>query len=201
MLRVGLTGGLATGKSYVGRLLAELGCPVLQADVVGHDLLKPGAAAYEPVVREFGAGVLAADGSIDRRLLGAEVFGKPERLAVLNNLVHPLVVKHEEEWLKSVEAADPQAIAVVEAAILVETGSYRRFEKLILTVCPDEQQVKRAMDRDGLSETEVRDRLKRQMPLDEKRKYADYVVDTSGSKENTAEQVRAVYRSLRSLVL
>lgn len=201
MLRVGLTGGLATGKSYVGRILANLGCRVMQADVVGHQLLLPGGEAFEPVVREFGQSVLAPDGSIDRRRLGAEVFGRPDRLAVLNGIVHPLVVKREEAWLSEVQAEDPLAIAVVEAAILVETGSFRRFEKLVLTVCSEEQQVQRAMDRDGLSESEVLDRLKRQMPLDEKRKFADYVVDTSGSKENTAEQVRVVYHSLRSLVL
>lgn len=201
MLRVGLTGGLATGKSYVGRILASLGCRVMQADLVGHELLSSGGEAFEPVVREFGQCVLAPDGSIDRRRLGAEVFGKPDRLAVLNGIIHPLVVKREEAWLLEVQAEDPQAIAVVEAAILVETGSFRRFEKLILTVCSEEQQVQRAMDRDGLSESEVRDRLKRQMPLDEKRKFADYVVDTSGSKENTAEQVRMVCHSLRSLVL
>lgn len=199
MLRVGLTGGLATGKSFVGRILESLGCHLMQADEAGHEVLLPGGEAFAAVVAEFGPRILAPDGSIDRRQLGGEVFGKPERLAVLNALVHPHVVRREEEWLKVVGASDPDGIAVVEAAILVETGSYRRFEKLILTVCTEEQQLRRAMDRDGLTEDEVRERLKRQMPLDEKRKYADYVVDTSGAKENTVEQVRAVYGLLRSV--
>ncbi len=199
MLRVGLTGGLATGKSFVGRTLVGLGCHLIQADELGHQVLSPGGEAFGPVVREFGEHILAPDGTIDRRRLGAEVFGKQDRLALLNSLVHPPVVKREEEWMKAVEAQDPDGIAVVEAAILIETGSFQRFSKLILTVCTVEQQLKRAMDRDSMSEEEVRNRLKRQMPLDEKRKFADYVIDTSGSKENTVEQVRLVYNSLRSL--
>jgi dephospho-CoA kinase len=199
MLRVGLTGGLATGKSFVGRLLAGLGCHLLQADQIGHELLQPEGYAFAAVVREFGASILAPDGSIDRRRLGMEVFGNPERLAVLNGLVHPHVVKREEEWLREVESADPNGIAVVEAAILVETGSFRRFHKLILTVCSEEEQVRRAMDRDHLTEDEVRDRLKRQMPLEEKRKYADYIIDTSGAKSRTEDQVKDLYKILTSV--
>ncbi|MEO8662911.1 MAG: dephospho-CoA kinase [Bryobacteraceae bacterium] len=196
MLRVGLTGGLATGKSFVGRLLAGLGCHLLQADQIGHELLQPAGDAFAPVVSEFGASILALDGSIDRRRLGAEVFGNPERLAVLNSLIHPHVVKREEEWLGEVEAADPDGIAVIEAAILVETGSFRRFQKLILTVCSEEEQVRRAMGRDHLTEDEVRDRLKRQMPLEEKRKYADYIIDTSAAKSHTEDQVKELHKLL-----
>jgi dephospho-CoA kinase len=199
MLRVGLTGGLATGKSFVGRLLAGLGCHLLQADQIGHELLQPEGYAFAAVVREFGASILAPDGSIDRRRLGMEVFGNPERLAVLNGLVHPHVVKREEEWLREVESADPNGIAVVEAAILVETGSFRRFHKLILTVCSEEELGRRAMDRDHLTEDEVRDRLKRQMPLEEKRKYADYIIDTSGAKSRTEDQVKDLYKILTSV--
>jgi dephospho-CoA kinase len=201
MLRVGLTGGLATGKSFVGRTLAAFGCQLLQADHLGHLVLLPGGEAYEPVVVLFGKEILASDGSIDRKLLGAIVFGKPDLLATLSQLVHPHVLKREEQWLRTVEAQDPSAIAVVEAAILIETGSFRRFSKIVLTVCTEEQQVRRAMDRDQLPEAEVRHRLERQMPLEEKRKFAHYVIDTSGSKENTIDQVRVLYSSLRSLVI
>jgi len=198
MLRVGLTGGLATGKSFVGRLLAALGCHLLQADQIGHELLQRDGDAFTDVVREFGGSILTPDGSIDRRRLGAEVFGNPERLATLNSLIHPHVVKREEEWLREVESADPQGIAVVEAAILVETGSFRRFQKLILTVCSEEEQIRRAMDRDHLTEDEVRDRLKRQMPLADKRKYADYIIDTSGAKSRTEAQVNELHKRLTS---
>jgi len=197
MLKVGLTGGLATGKSFVGRALAQLGCRLLHADELGHVALEPAGEAYQAVVRAFGPGILYEDGRIDRRKLAAVVFGDPERLGRLNALVHPAVIAAEERWLQEVEASDPHSIAVVEAAILIETGSYKRFQKLILTVCTDSQQVERAMKRDGLSREEVLDRLRRQMSLDEKRKFADYVIDTSGEKETTLEQVRTLYAELR----
>jgi dephospho-CoA kinase len=200
MLRVGLTGGLATGKTFVGESLAAMGCHLLQADVLGHQVLMPGGEAYDGVVREFGGGILEENGVINRRRLAAEVFDRPDRLAALNALVHPAVFAREEAWMARIAARDPRAIAIVEAAILVETGSYRRFDRLILTVCEERQQVERAMRRDGMTEAEAWSRLRRQMPLDEKRKHAHYVIDTSGSKEDTLRQVEEVYDSLRSMV-
>jgi len=197
ILKVGLTGGLATGKTHVGRVLAGLGCHVLCADELGHQVLLPGGEAYNDVVKEFGPGILAADGRIDRRLLAAQVFDCPERLEKLNSLVHPHVVKREELWLSELEARQPGSIAVVEAAILIETGSYKRFDRLILTVCSPELQVRRHMERSGDSEAETRARLARQMPLEIKRRYADYVIDTSGSREDTDRQVREVFAKLR----
>ena len=199
MLRVGLTGGLASGKSFVGEALERLGCHLIQADQLGHEVLLPGGEAYEPVVREFGRGILNEDGTIDRKRLAAEVFDRPERLGLLNSLVHPPVVRREEEWIAKAESADPCGIVVVEAAILVETGSYKRFDRLIVVVCGEEQQLERAMKRDGARRDEVLARLSRQMPLKEKRMYADYVIDTSGSKEETLRQTREVYESLRRI--
>jgi len=196
---VGLTGGLACGKSFVGMALADLGCQLLAADQLGHEVLLPGGEAYGAVVREFGAGVLGASGEIDRRALAAQVFGKPERLALLNSLVHPPVVRREEEWLARVAARDPHGIAVVEAAILIETGSYKRFDKLILVTCDLEQQIERSIKRDGTSREEALTRINRQMPLAEKRKFADFVIDTSGTKGETLRQTRAVYESLRRM--
>ncbi len=180
MLKVGLTGGLACGKSFVGEALAALGCHLLQADRVGHEALLPGGEAYAPVLREFGNDILGENGEIDRRALAAQVFGNPARLALLNGFVHPAVMRREEEWLARVAAVDPHGIAVVEAAILIETGSYRRFDKLIVVACGQEQQVQRSIKRDGVAREEVQARLSRQLPLAEKRKYADYVIDTSG---------------------
>ena len=199
MLRVGLTGGLATGKSFVGRALENLGCYLIRSDDLGHQVLAPAAEAYDEVVREFGPGILAPDGTIDRRRLSARVFRDPEQLEKLSALVHPPVRERTRKLLDEYAAGHPDGIAVVEAAILIETGSYRDYARLILAVCGPEQQIERAMARDGLTREEVLDRLSRQMPLNEKIQYADYVVDTSGAKENTLEQTRVVYESLLRL--
>jgi dephospho-CoA kinase len=199
MLRVGLTGGLASGKSFVGRSLASLGCFLIQADELGHQVIEPGGEAYAGVVALFGREILNANGAIDRRRLASLVFADPERLAQLNALVHP-PVKAREKALAATFARDhPDGIAVTEAAILVETGSYKDYDRLIVAVCRPEQQIERAMERDGASREEVLNRLRRQIPLDEKARYADFVIDTSGTKENTLQQVRTVYESLRGL--
>ncbi len=199
MLRVGLTGGLASGKSFVGHSLADLGCHLIEADELGHQVLLPGGEAYDAVIDEFGNQILDDEGMIDRRRLGALVFNDTERLAKLNSLVHPPVRAREKELEARASQIDPGGIVVVEAAILIETGSYKGFDRLIVAACPPEVQLERAMRRSGLTEDEVRARLSRQLPLEEKVKVADYVIDTSGSKEHTLEQVRKVYESLRSL--
>lgn len=199
MLRVGLTGGFASGKSFVGQALADLGCFVIKADELGHQAIEPAGEAFEPVVKEFGAGILDAQGKIDRRRLGRDVFADPGRLAKLNALVHPVVIRREEEMIAAYAEREPKGIAVVEAAILIEAGSYKRFDRIVLAVCTPGQQIERAMHRDGLTREEVLARLARQMPLEEKRKFADYVVDTSGPKDETLRQVRRVYESLRSI--
>ena len=201
MLKVGLTGGFASGKSFVGETLAGLGCHLIQADELGHQVLLPGGAAYADVVREFGAAVLTPEGTIDRNRLAAAVFDNPERLARLNALVHPPVIRLEEELMARYAAADPQGIVVVEAAILIETGSHKRFHRIIVTVCDQEQQIERAMKRDGISREQALARIRRQMPLSEKQDYADYVIDTSGAKEDTIRQTVAVYEQLRRLKL
>jgi dephospho-CoA kinase len=199
MLKVGLTGGLASGKSFVGEALAGYGCLLIQADELGHQVLAPGGEAYNEVVGEFGPGILTGEGEIDRAALAALVFGNPERLARLNSLVHPPVVRREDELMKEFFARDPGGIAVVEAAILIETGSYRRFDRLILVTCAEQQQFERAMRREGASAEDVRARLQRQMPVEEKRKVAHFVIDTSGEKADTLRQVRAVYVELRRI--
>jgi dephospho-CoA kinase len=166
MLRVGLTGGLACGKSFVGQALANCGCFLIQADDLGHAVLAPGGEAYDAVIRELGAELLP-DGQIDRRKLAARVF------------------------------SDRQALERLSA--LIETGSYKRFDRLIVVSCREDQQVERAMRRDGVTEAEVRARLSRQMPLAEKRKLAAFVIDTSGEKQDTIRQTCAVYAELRRI--
>lgn len=199
MLRVGLTGGLASGKSFVGRALADLGCCVIKADEIGREVQAKGGEAYEPIVREFGQEILAADGSIDRRKLGAIVFADPQRLEKLSAIVHPIVIAERQRQEREYLAAHPSGIAVSEVAILVETGAHRDFDRVVVAACRPEQQIERAMHRDGLTREEVLQRMQRQLPLDEKAALADFVIDTSGSKEQTLERTRALYRQLRSL--
>jgi len=199
MLKVGLTGGLASGKTFVGEALAGYGCLLIQADQLGHQVLEPDGEAYDKVVAEFGPGILSPEGRIDRHRLAALVFGSPERLERLNSLVHPPVMRREEQLTAAFAAREPHGIAVVEAAILIETGSYRRFDRIILVTCTAEQQRERALRRDGSDEAGVLARLSRQMPLAEKLKYAHFVIDTSADKDYTLRQTRAVYEALRRI--
>lgn len=199
MLRVGLTGGLASGKSFVAARLSELGCHVIRADDLGHAVLVPGAEAWGPVVAAFGNGILKENGEIDRRKLGELVFNNPERLAVLNAIMHPPIFRRQEKFVAAAQAADPNGIAIVEAAIVFETGSHGRYQKVIVASCPQERQIERAIKRDRLTREQVMARLARQMPLHEKAGRADYVIDTSGTKEETLRQTDKVYESLRSI--
>ena len=199
MLRVGLTGGLASGKSFVGRTLAGLGCFLIQGDELGHQVIEPGGESYYAVVALFGRDILNADGKIDRKRLAARVFAHPDDLTRLNTLVHPAVKARERALAAEFAREHPDGIAVTEAAILVETGSYKEYDRLIVAVCSPEQQIERAMERDGASREDVLNRLRRQMPLEDKVKHAHFVIDTSGTKENTLQQVRSVYETLRRL--
>jgi dephospho-CoA kinase len=194
MLRVGLTGGLASGKSFVGAALASFGCQVINSDEIGHQVLLPDGEAYAPALAEFGSAVLGEGELIDRAKLAAIVFKDPARLEKLNRIVHPAVSQRQQALIASLDAD----IVVIEAAILVETGSFRKFDKLIVVVCIREQQIERALKR-GLGLEDVMARLDRQLPLEEKQKFADYIIDTSGEKEQTLAQTRQVYESLRSL--
>jgi dephospho-CoA kinase len=198
MLRVGLTGGYASGKSFVGRVLGGMGCLLIEADELGHKVMAKGGEAYDPIVAEFGVGILDEHGAIDRRKLGAMAFADADVLAKLSVIVHPYVRARARRLTEERTRREPDGICIYEAAILVETGSFRDFDRLIVAACTEEQQVERAIQRDHLTRDEVLNRLRRQMPLEEKVKYADYVIDTSGTKEHTLEQTRTVYASLRS---
>jgi dephospho-CoA kinase len=199
MLRIGLTGGLASGKTFVGRALSEMGCFLIQADELGHQVMTKGAEAYQPILDEFGPDILNQQGEVDRRKLGSIVFEDPELLKKLNAIVHPAVHTRSRQLAESFARREPSGIIIYEAAILIETGGFRDYNRLIVASCTEEQQVARAMSRDHLTRAEVENRLRRQMPLEEKVKYADYVIDTSGTKEHTLSQTRTVYASLRSL--
>jgi dephospho-CoA kinase len=199
VLRVGLTGGLASGKTFVGHALADLGCYLIEADKLGHRVMLPGAAAYDAIVQEFGPAILDVEGRISRRKLSGIVWDNPERLEKLSNLVHPPVRHLEESRMVEIARVDPAAIVVVEAAILVETGRYKDFDRLIVVTCSSEQQMERALERGSYNKKEILARMSRQLPLEKKLLAADYVIDASGAKEATLEQVRRVYTSLRSL--
>ena len=199
MLHVGLTGGLASGKSFVGHALEDLGCYLIQADELGRQVIEQGGETYQAVIAAFGKDILDPGGVINRKRLAAIVFPDPQQLAKLNALIHPQVKVREKALAAEFGRMHPDGIAVTEAAILVETGSYKDYDRLIVAVCGTEQQIERAMERNGASREEVVDRLRRQMPLDDKVKYADFVIDTSGSKENTLAQTRTVFEALRRL--
>lgn len=198
MLRVGLTGGLASGKSFAASEFERLGCAVLHADRLGHAILAEDAAVLGEVTAAFGEGVLRADGAIDRKRLAGVVFASKDKLERLNAIVHPRVFERVEDFFQQTARRDPSAVALVEAAIMVETGSYRRYDRVVLAACPREAQIDRFVRREGGTRDEAEARLGRQMPLEDKRKFADFVIDTSGSEAETLEQVRRVYRQLRS---
>jgi dephospho-CoA kinase len=201
VIKVGLTGGYASGKTFVAREFERLGCHLIYADELGHRVLQSDGEAYPQVVEVFGTEILDEAGEIDRKKLARLVFPSIELLARLTAIVHPAVFKLEERLLKEYEAADPGGIAVVEAAILVETGRYKFFDRLVVVVCDRETQIARAMKRDHLTREEVLARLEKQLPAEERLKHADYVVDTGGMKSDTASRVEAVYRSLQELAV
>lgn len=207
MLKVGLTGGIASGKSEVGRMFSALGVFVTDADDIARSLLQPGQPVYQEVVRHFGGGILNPDGSINRPRLAEEAFGGPNqntasRVEELNRIVHPAVVQKQEEWMDEVGQAHPQAIAMVEAALIVEAGAAKRFDRLVVVTCRPEQRIQRWAGRmkvdDETARQEVTRRMAAQLPDTEKIQAADFVIDNSGSLAETETQVRAVYEKLLS---
>lgn len=198
-MKVGLTGGIAAGKSHVDRILAELGCHVFDADQIARDVVLPGKEGYEKVVAEFGAEMLNAEGKIDRAKLGALVFGDESKRQKLNAILHPIIIDEQDRILREAEEKDPKGIAIIDASLMIETESYKRFDKIAVVYCSREAQIKRLMKRNGYLREEAESRVASQMSGEEKIKYADYVIDTSGSFEQTRRQVVEVFEQLRSL--
>lgn len=196
MINAGLTGSIAVGKTFVCNVLRELGCHVLDADRTAREVVEPGTDGLRLVVEHFGEDVLNPNGELDRKKLGSIVFADKEKLELLNSIIHPLVIDKQDEWLREMEAADPNGIAIVDAALMIESGGYRRFDKLIVVWCQPDLQIARLIERDKLSEDEAKRRIASQMPQDEKKKYADILIDTSGTREETAERTKDVFRKL-----
>jgi dephospho-CoA kinase len=196
MLKVGLTGSIAVGKSFVLSVLKELCCIVFDADSIAHNCMEPGTPAYNDIVHEFGVGVLAETGAVDRAKLGAIVFQDQARRLRLNEIVHPRVKEAQDRLLRAAEAEDPNGIAIVDAALIIESGGYKRFDKLIVVFCDRETQIKRLMARNNLARQDAESRIAAQMTSEEKRRFADFEIDTSGDFQDTRRRVIEVYSEL-----
>jgi dephospho-CoA kinase len=217
MLKVGLTGGIASGKSVVGEMFVALGAHLVQADRIAHQLMRPGEPVYNEVVRHFGGAILNPDGSVNRAKLAEIAFGPtnpaaqerptaavsaiPSRVEELNRIVHPAVIRSQEEWMQETGRHNPHAVAIVEAALIIEAGAAKRFDRLIVVTCTDEQRIARFAARQKLdianARKEVERRMAAQLPEAEKIKAADFVIDNSGSLDQTREQVQQVWQKLQ----
>lgn len=207
MLRVGLTGGIACGKTTVSKIMEAMGAYVVQADIIAHELMQPGEAVYSEVVKRFGPSIVNKDGGaiIDREKLGAIAFGEG-RIDELNALVHPAVIRRQEEWMREIGLKDPMAVAVVEAALILEAGVNGRFDKLVVVTCAEESRRSRFVERAGsrgigreAAARQFEKILAAQMPEADKVKYADFVIDNSGSLDHTRLQTEKVMKELQSL--
>jgi dephospho-CoA kinase len=211
VLKVGLTGGIAAGKSVVGEMFVALGAQLIQADQIAHQLMQPGQAVYQEVVRHFGAGILNPDGTVNRARLAEAAFGtaaagasgkQATRIQELNQIVHPAVIQRQEEWMDEIGRRDPRAIAIVEAALILEAGVAKRFDRLVVVTCRPQQRLQRWANRLKVDEEtarrEITRRMAAQLPDEEKIGAADYVIDNSGSLDETKKQVVAIYPKLRS---
>src|SRR5271169_4805363 len=218
MLKVGLTGGIASGKSVVGEMLVARGAHLVQADRIAHQLMLPGQPVYNEVVRHFGGAILNPDLSVNRAKLAEAAFGPatsaptpsavpssaapvPSRIQELNRIVHPAVLRSQEEWMEDMGRQDPHAVAIVEAALIIEAGAAKRFDRLVVVTSSDEQRIARFAARQKLSldaaSKEVARRMAAQLPEAEKVKAADFVIDNSGSLDHTRDQVNQVWEKLQ----
>jgi dephospho-CoA kinase len=195
MLRVALTGGIASGKSTVDRMLRDRDYMVFDADAIAHELLEPGQPAHDAVVREFGGSILGTGGAIDRAKLGAIVFADPAKRACLNAILHPRIRDISEDWFTRLDGPGGPSIAFEDAALILEAGLRKYFDRVVVCWCRPEQQLERLKER-GLSLEEAQRRIAAQMPIDEKRCLADEVIDCSGSIEETERQVKALVEKL-----
>lgn len=199
MLRVGLTGSIAVGKSHVVGILRQLGCHVIDADQTARDVVAKGTAGLKRVVEEFGDEVLQPDGTLDRARLGAIIFEDSEKRVRLNVILHPLIMAAQDEQLRQWEAEDPEGIGIVDAALMIESGGYKRFDHVVVVHCRPEIQLERLMKRNNLSRAEAERRIRAQMPQEEKMRYADFLIDTSEDFETTRTRTVEVFQKLKAL--
>lgn len=196
MLRVGLTGSIAVGKSFVTSVFEELGCHVLDADVTAREVVMPGTPGLKALTEAFGEDILNTDGTLDRKRLGARIFNDPAQRERLNQILHPFIIARQDEIMRGWEAEDPNGIGIIDAALMIESGGYKRFDKLIVVHCRPDVQLERLMLRDNLSRDEALRRINSQMPQEEKQRFADYLIDTSDGFESTRTQIISVHQKL-----
>jgi dephospho-CoA kinase len=196
MLRVGLTGSIAVGKSFVAGVFAELGCHVVDADQTAREVVLPGSPGLQSVADVFGKEILNADGTLNRQQMGALVFADETKRLQLNHILHPFIIARQDEILREWEKEDPDGIGLVDAALMIESGGYRRFDKLIVVHCRPEVQLERLMLRNGLSRDEAQRRIDSQMSQEEKQRFADYLIDTSDGFEPAKQRTIEVYEQL-----
>jgi dephospho-CoA kinase len=196
MLRVGLTGSIGVGKSFVASVFVELGCHVLDADQTAREVVMPGTPGLKALTDAFGEEILNADGTLNRKQLGAVVFNDENQRQRLNHILHPFIIARQDEIMNEWEAEDPNGIGIIDAALMIESGGYKRFDKLIVVHCRPEVQLERLMLRDKLSRDEALRRINSQMPQEEKQKFADYLIDTSDGFELTRSRSVEIYNQL-----
>jgi dephospho-CoA kinase len=195
-LLVGLTGSIATGKSTVSRMFAHQGARVIDADVLAREVVMPGQAAYTRIVEEFGPQVVQEDGSLDRKALGALVFGDPAKRKRLEEITHPAIGLRQQRILSVFDEEAFEGVVIWDVALLYEGGGAAKMDRVVVVYADPETERRRLMERDGLSDADARARIASQMPIAEKAKLADYVIDNSGTREETERQVRTVYGAL-----
>lgn len=199
MLRVGLTGSIGVGKSFVTNVLHELGCHTTDADQVAREVVAPGTAGLKAVVASFGPSVLTPQGTLDRKALGTLVFADESKRQLLNLILHPFIIARQDELMRQWETEDQNGIGVIDAALMIESGGYERFDKLVVVHCRPDIQLQRIMQRDGISREQAEQRVRAQMPQKEKLRFADYVIDTSNGFDDTRTQTQDLYQELREL--
>jgi len=197
MIMAGLTGALAAGKSTVARLFQDCGAILLDADVLARQVVEPGKPAWRDIVREYGAGVLRPDRSLDRAALARIVFRDPAKLRILNAIIHPRVAREQARLTREIAHKHPRAAVIYDAALLIEAGAHERMDRVIVVTADRKTQIARLQRRDGLSRAEAMRRIRSQMPVAEKRRYADYVLDGMRPVSELRTAVREIYRGLQ----
>ena len=193
MLRVGLTGGIASGKSVVSKMLHDLGAYVIDADKISRVVMRPETECWKKIVAAFGKGILQSDSSIDRKKLASIVYDNPEKRETLNHIVHPAIKQEIEDKLEMISSDSPSAIVIIEAALLVETRAYKEYDKLIVVYAPVELQIERMIKRDGISREEARKRIDAQWPINKKIEVADYPIRNAGSLDTLYRETTKVF--------
>jgi len=201
MLIVGLTGGVASGKTAVSQALKEEGAYIIDADQIARELVRPHTPAWNELVRVFGKAILDVDGSIDRKKLADKVFADPNQRKLLNQILHPLITEEMDRRTRELGQKNPEAIAVIDAPLLIEVGYHRKVDKLIVVSSTQTQQIERLEERDGISSEEAVRILSSQMPVEEKAKLADFVIRNEGSLAETRERVKEVFQELKKIAL